>query len=159
MSNNGSTGVLYGGGGGGGGYNLNDVITTIGGKGGGTTNAYTTTDFAGGAGANGLIIITYTPVTAPTVTSVSPNITYTGNMVVISGTQFINVQNVYFGTIAASYSVTNSTSISATVPVNVAEGTLDVIVQNLLGTSANTSADLFTYQTSSYSAEFMNFAF
>jgi len=156
-----SGGSVYGGGGGSGGLTTVINYYYVGGKGGGYVQGNTTyITGAGAAGAAGLVSITYTPVTAPTIISLSPNIGYSGNTIIITGTQFINVQNVNFGVIpASSYTVTNSTSISATVPNNVAGGSVNVNVQNLVATSSLVSQDVFTYQTSSYSAGFMNFAF
>ncbi|GIW19336.1 MAG: hypothetical protein KatS3mg064_2493 [Tepidiforma sp.] len=81
---------------------------------------------------------------APTVTSVSPASGPTGTTVTITGTNFTGATAVTFGTAAATFTVVNSTTITATVPAGLAAGTYDVRVTTPAGTSANTAADNFT---------------
>ena len=83
----------------------------------------------------------------PTVTAVNPSSgpSTGGTPVTITGTNFTGVSAVHFGAVpAASYSVPNNTSISATAPSGAA-GAVDVTVTTSQGTSATTSNDQFTY--------------
>ena len=67
-------------------------------------------------------------------------------MVTISGTGFSGADAVTFGpTSAQSFTVNSATSITATAPRG--SGTVDVTVTTSGGTSATTSADHFTYTT------------
>ncbi|MGE3076519.1 MAG: IPT/TIG domain-containing protein [Dehalococcoidia bacterium] len=87
------------------------------------------------------------PSSDPTVTSVSPTTGSPagGTLVTITGTNFTGATSVTFGgTAATSYTVVNSTTISAVTPAHTA-GTVDVIVTTPTGLSANTSADNFVY--------------
>jgi methionine-rich copper-binding protein CopC len=88
----------------------------------------------------------FTYVTAPTVTSVSPNVgPMTGNTTVtITGTGFTGATAVHFGANAAFFTVNGTTSITATSSIGMA-GTVNVTVTNPGGTSATSSADQFTY--------------
>ncbi|MBO9534844.1 MAG: IPT/TIG domain-containing protein, partial [Solirubrobacteraceae bacterium] len=90
----------------------------------------------------------YTYVAPPTVTNLSPNAgpVAGGTSVTITGTNFTSASAVTFGgTNATSYTVVNSTTITATSPARTA-GTYDVLVTTPVGgTSANTSADDYTY--------------
>ena len=97
---------------------------------------------------------TYAPV--PTVTGISPNTgsPLGGTSVTVTGTGFYGggsssaVTSVKFGTTAATtYTVNSDTSITATSPAG-SIGTVDVTVTTPGGTSATSSADKFTYQTS-----------
>jgi hypothetical protein len=84
----------------------------------------------------------------PTVTNVNPNFGPTGggNLVTITGTNFINVIAVNFGTASAlSFIVNSPTSITAIVPPGF-PGTVDVTVTTLAGTSPVTVNDQYTYQ-------------
>ncbi len=85
----------------------------------------------------------------PTVTSVTPAsgpITG-GNSVTIAGTDFTSVTGVAFGpTVATSFTVSNSTSITAEAPA-APQGTVDVTVSTSGGTSAESSADQYSYTT------------
>ena len=68
-----------------------------------------------------------------------------GANIVITGSGFSMVTGVKFGsTTVTYYTVTNTTSISATVPSGTA-GTVDITVTNTLGTSSTSSADQYTY--------------
>ncbi len=84
---------------------------------------------------------------APTVTSVNPTSGPQGggNSVVITGTNFTGATAVSFGgTAATMFTVDSATQITATAPARSA-GTVDVIVTTAGGSSANTSADDYTY--------------
>ena len=114
------------------------------GSGGGVAN---NTNEPGGVGRQGIIVLTYTPVPAPTVTGVSPSSGPTGGgtSVTITGTTFTGATAVKFGaTDAASFTVNNSTTITATSPSHAA-GTVDITVTTPPGTSATSGADQFTF--------------
>ena len=83
---------------------------------------------------------------SPTVGSLVPNFgpAAGGTSVMITGTNFGGVTAVKFGTVAAStYTVNSATQITATSPAG--SGAVDVTVTTAGGTSATSSADLFTY--------------
>lgn len=89
----------------------------------------------------------YTYATAPTVTGISPSTgpTSGGTTVTITGTNFFATVWVYFGTaLATSVTYTSSTQISAVSPAGSA-GTVHIVVQTEVGTSATSSSDQFTY--------------
>jgi len=82
----------------------------------------------------------------PTVTAISPASGTAGTTVTIDGTGFTSGATVAFGPHpAANVTVASATEIEATVPSG--SGTVDVIVQAAGGTSAASTADLFTYAT------------
>ena len=90
---------------------------------------------------------TYTAASAaPTVTGVSPNNGYDAGetTVTITGSNFNNVQQVFFGTGQATGIAVNSPT-SLTVVSPQGGGTVDVTVETLSGTSATSAADKFTY--------------
>ena len=145
---NGYNGSLYGGGGGGGGQEF-DSIQTYGGKGGYTySNSYTSG--TGGNGANGVVVITYSPVTNPVINSITPSNGNFNTSITITGSQFINVTNVQFAGQNVSYSVTNTNQIIATIP-NVFVSNGYVQVTNQVGNSSNNSNNLFTYSYEGFS--------
>jgi hypothetical protein len=86
---------------------------------------------------------------APTVTSVSPNLGPTGGgtTVTIGGSGFVaGATTVAFGTAAAtSVSVGGANTLTATAPAGT--GTVNVTVTTAAGTSALSSADAYTYAT------------
>lgn len=88
---------------------------------------------------------------APTVTSVSPNrgLVTGGNRVTITGTGFTGATQVDFGSVSLffNFTVVSDTQITATVPGNNPDSTVDVTVVTPAGTSAVTPADQFTYVT------------
>ncbi|MBE7520269.1 MAG: IPT/TIG domain-containing protein [Thermoflexaceae bacterium] len=88
---------------------------------------------------------TYTG-TGPVVSAISPTSgpTTGGTTVTITGSGFTGATSVTFGGTAATFTVNNSTSITATSPAH-SSGTVDVIVTTPAGSSPNTSADNFTY--------------
>ena len=85
----------------------------------------------------------------PVVTAVSPSSGSTsgGTSVTITGTRFILVTGVSFGSAAAaSFTVNSATSITAVTPAGSA-GTVDVrVTSRVFGTSPTGAADEFTYQ-------------
>jgi hypothetical protein len=87
---------------------------------------------------------------APTVTSVAPNTGTAagGDTVTITGTGFTNATDVAFGAFSASFTVNSDTSITATTPAASSDGTVDVTVTDVGGTSATSTADQFTYADS-----------
>src|SRR5262249_39000115 len=88
---------------------------------------------------------TYTAALAPTVTGISPTSgPALDSSVMITGTNFTGATVVDFGTTPSTeVDVFNDTTITALVP----SGTVNVTVTGPGGTSATTSADLFTYET------------
>jgi hypothetical protein len=91
---------------------------------------------------------TYWGLQAPTVTALSPTtgVKTGGTTVIITGTNFAQVTKVTFGGTDAAFTVNSTTRITATAPAH-PNGTVDVIVTNSVGSSANTSADNFKYVT------------
>src|SRR5262249_35495306 len=87
----------------------------------------------------------------PTVTQVGPTSggTAGGTSVTITGTNFTQVSSVLFGsTLASAFSVTSSTSITATAPSHAA-GQIDITVVTSAGTSPlNPGHDQFNYTAS-----------
>jgi hypothetical protein len=67
-----------------------------------------------------------------------------GISVVITGTGFTNANAVDFGTVAAAFSITSDTSLTASSPTS-SSGTVDVTVASSGGASATSSADQFTF--------------
>ncbi len=88
---------------------------------------------------------------APTVTSISPatGASAGGTTVYVYGTNFTSDATVYFGSRAASTTVNSSTMITAVSPSGTGGNTVQVKVVTSAGTSANTSADDFTYEPGS----------
>jgi IPT/TIG domain len=83
----------------------------------------------------------------PTVTSVSPNagLESGDTSVTITGSELAGITTVMFGaTEATHFEATSQTSITATSPAEPA-GTVHITVANVGGTSAQSSADQFTY--------------
>jgi hypothetical protein len=84
----------------------------------------------------------------PTVTSRSPTSGWKGGgtTVTITGTNFVDVTAVKFGTKdAASFTVLSTTSIRAVSPSVTSSGTVDIRVTNSAGTSPAWSGDRFTF--------------
>jgi hypothetical protein len=74
---------------------------------------------------------------APTITDFTPNHGLPGTTVLITGTSFTNASDVSFnGTPAASFVVTNNTTLSAVVPVGVTTGKITVTAPGGTGQSA-----------------------
>jgi hypothetical protein len=99
-----------------------------------------------------LVVVASPTSSSPTVTGVSASSGATGGgtSVTVTGTNFADVTEVQFaGVPAESFTVTSATSITAVSPPH-ASGTVDVTVATLSGgTSTTSSADNFTYSTSS----------
>ena len=113
-------------------FSVNVTGTTAGSK----NNSVTLSSTNGGTGNTSNASLTVVP--PPTVTSVSPNSgpTAGGTSVTITGTTFTGASSVTFGgTAAASFSVVNATTITATVPAGAA-GTASVIVTTPSGSNA-----------------------
>src|SRR5439155_12140949 len=95
--------------------------------------------------------IGYNGTAAPTVTGLDPTdgSTAGGTIVDITGSGFCSsVTSVQFGaTAATSFTVRGDTLLEATSPAHTA-GTVDVTVTNPGGTSATSTADEFTFETS-----------
>jgi len=88
---------------------------------------------------------TYTPSAAVSAVNPSSGPTAGGNIVTITGTNFVHAGAVSFGgTPATNFSVLGNTLISATVPPG-AVGTVDVTVTTPAGTSAAIAGDHYTY--------------
>ncbi|ADQ80263.1 cell surface receptor IPT/TIG domain protein [Paludibacter propionicigenes WB4] len=91
-------------------------------------------------------IVVAAPVSAPTITSISPTsgTTTGGTSVTITGTNFTSGSTVKFGTTSSSSVTFNSaTSLTATSPSG--SGTVDVTVTTPGGTSTTSTNDQFTY--------------
>jgi hypothetical protein len=85
----------------------------------------------------------------PAIEAVTPNHgpSRGGTSVTITGEHLSEATAVRFGTSAASFTVTSSQSITAVSPAGA--GNVEVSVETPVGTSAKTSADLFTYESES----------
>ena len=97
-------------------------------------------------------VLTYTvppAIPAPTVTDVTPasGPLAGGNTVTITGTGFSTATGVTFGVLpATSPTITSDTEIQATVPAATTADAVHVHVTNPGGTSAESDADLYTYE-------------
>ncbi len=85
------------------------------------------------------------PPQQPVVASIDPVSGPAGSVVTIGGSSFATASAVHFGSVAASFTVNNDTTITANAPAGT--GTVDVTVTNGVGTSAVTTDDEFTYGT------------
>lgn len=121
---NGAGGGAYGGGGGGGGFNSR----------------------AGGPGAQGLIAIYYAQLTAPVVSTCTPNRgpTAGGQAVTITGSGFYNVTSVNIGGAPITGMTYNANAIYGTTTAGGA-GTYNVNVNVSGGVAAGAGANLYTY--------------
>ncbi len=111
----------------------------------------TVTTPSGTSATSGSDHFTVTAASLPTVSSLgtTSGSTAGGTSVTITGTNFTGTQQVYFNGIAATaFTVTSSTSITATTPAQYA-GVVDVTVQTYAGTSATSSSTQFTYDAAS----------
>src|SRR5207248_676078 len=91
---------------------------------------------------------TYTALSAPTVTAVSPTFGGSGGgtVVVVTGTGFSTATGVNFGGYAAtSFTINSDTQLTAVAPPQAA-ATVDLTVTTPSGTSATGSADHYGYQ-------------
>jgi IPT/TIG domain len=115
--------------------------------GGGGAGGYQMAGNAGGSGRQGLIAIVYTPLTAPVVSTCTPNrgSTLGGTAITIGGSGFVNVVGVSVGgTAATSVSVPNTTTITCVTPAHAA-GLVSLTVSVSGGVAAGTGTNLFTY--------------
>lgn len=140
---------------GGGGGGAKDGGLYGGGAGGqGSTSGFTS---AGYSGAKGIIVITYTPLVPPTVTSISPNSGFTlgGDSVTITGASFTGATSVKFGTSSATgVIVVDATTITCLTPAHVS-GTVDVSVTTPAGTGVSTNGFTFNNTPSPAVAPFI----
>jgi hypothetical protein len=128
--------------------NSDSSITATSPGGSGTVSITVTT--TGGTSASGGSAEEFTYTAAPGVTGVSPNTgpLKGGTSVTISGTGFTGATKVMFGsTPASSFKVNSDSQITASPPLTSHAGSVDVTVTTNDGTSANGSADLFTYDS------------
>ena len=103
----------------------------------------------GGSNAANSLYTYVTPVTAPSISSVSPatGTTLGGTTVTITGANFTGATSVTFGgTPATNFTVVSATTLTATTPAKSA-GAVSVVVTNPSGSNAANS--LFTYVTPS----------
>jgi len=99
------------------------------------------------------VLFGHVPITVqtPTVFHVSPasGPVAGGTVVTITGANFVDVMSVKFGAYnATSFTLQSSTTLVATAPAEAA-GVVDVVVSNAAGAAGTTSADHFTFTTSS----------
>lgn len=80
--------------------------------------------------------IDYTPLAAPTISSISPSVSPPGSNVTITGTGFLHATGVTIGGVAASFSITDDSHITATVPSSVG-GVVTVTVTNPAGSASS----------------------
>lgn len=112
-------------------------------------------DEYGGQGLGDLAgYLVYTPVVAPTITSISPSVSPPGSTITINGSGFTGTgaagsAGVTIGGVAASYTVNSDSSITATVPSSVG-GVVTVTVSNPAGSdSASMTAGQVYFGTGS----------
>jgi hypothetical protein len=106
----------------------------------------TVTNTGGTSGSNANDQYTYFvgPPVLPTIVSVDPVSGPAGSLVTLGGTSFTTTTAVSFGGTAATFSVNNDATITATAPAGT--GTVNVTVTNGAGTSAvDPDSDQFTY--------------
>ena len=113
------------------------------------------------AGSAGVVDVTVTTPGGTSAVSAADHFTYTalpivtglspatgppagGQSITITGTNFTGATAVKFGTTAATFTVVNATTITATIPAGSA-GMVDVTVTTPGGTSAVSAADQFAY--------------
>jgi gliding motility-associated-like protein len=113
--------------------------TAPGGGGGGGRQSLLNGAKAGGAGASGKVVITYTIVTGPTITGFSPgnSCSASGQSVIITGTNFSGATAVtFYSGRPASFTVNSPTQITATLPVGATTGPINVTSLSGTGTSS-----------------------
>ncbi len=108
----------------------------------GTVDVTVTTP-GGTSATSGADQYTYTVPPAPAVSSLSPTSGPNGTSVTINGSNFAGATAVSFGADAATFTVSDPSTIYATAPSGA--GTVDVIVTTPGGTSSTSPADHFTY--------------
>jgi hypothetical protein len=109
----------------------------------------TVTTAAGVSNPNSNARFSYSAAAAPAITSLSTSsgTSTGGNTITLTGTNFTGATAVYFGTVAANFTLNSDTSISVIVPPQAA-GTVDVTVATYSGTSATSVNDQYTYTAS-----------
>jgi len=110
-----------------------------GGGGGGGRQSLLNGAKAGGVGASGKVVITYTIETGPTITGFSPgsSCSASGQSVIITGTNFTRATSVtFYSGIPASFTVNSVTQINATMPAGATTGSISVTTPAGTGTSS-----------------------
>lgn len=92
--------------------------------------------FDGTEGASPHAYVVYTPVSAPTISSVAPSVATTGQSVVITGTQFTYASSVTINGASASFTINADTQITATVPAGATPGAGTIVVTNPAGSAS-----------------------
>lgn len=77
------------------------------------------------------------PPGSPTITGFTPTSGAMGTVVTITGTGFVGATGAWFGGKSATYTVVNSTTVQATVPVDAPLGLVSVAVRNIFGTGSS----------------------
>jgi hypothetical protein len=80
--------------------------------------------------------ITYTPLSAPTISSATPNVAGVGGSIAVVGTQFTYASAVTIGGASASFSIVDDSHITATVPSGATPGLGTLVVTNPAGTGS-----------------------
>jgi trimeric autotransporter adhesin len=110
-----------------------------GGGGGGGYQFFLNGNKAGGAGASGQVVITYTTVTGTTITGFTPGSACSGSgqSVSITGTNFTGATAVtFYSRQSALFTVTSATQITATLPAGATTGPISVTTPSGTGTSS-----------------------
>lgn len=94
-----------------------------------------TADGSDGAGDFG-VYLEYIPVSAPTLTSATPNVGAAGDTIALVGTQFTYATAVTIGGASASFTVVDDSHITATVPAGATPGVGTVVVTNDFGSAS-----------------------
>ena len=113
--------------------------TVPGGGGGGGRQSLLNGAKAGGAGASGKVVITYTTLASPTITGFSPgsSCSASGQSVIITGTNFTGATAVtFYSGQPALFTVNSATQITATLPVGATTGPISVTKSSGTGTSS-----------------------
>lgn len=113
--------------------------TDIGDTGGGNFNFH---DTAGGVGKLAAYIH-YTKLSAPTVSSASPTVGKAGDVVTVTGTNLLHTSGATVNGAAASFTVTDDTHVSVTIPSGATPGTGTIV----LTTPAGSDSTAFTVGT------------
>jgi DNA-binding beta-propeller fold protein YncE len=104
----------------------------------------------GGPSATASALVVQPLAGTPYIYSVSPPSAAGADTVTVNGSNFNSVTGVSFGTVPSpSFTVTSPTLLTASVPVGVDSGTVDVTVTNPDGTSPTNPNDSFTYLATS----------
>lgn len=82
------------------------------------------------------VYLEYIPVSAPTLTSATPNVGAAGDTIALVGTQFTYATAVTIGGASASFTVVDDSHITATVPAGATPGVGTVVVTNDFGSAS-----------------------